>query len=191
MALEIKLLNLIDIELDSSLLVLARNRGVRVKAPTFGFLILGGDDPIMVDTGAKSAEIMHRLGMEGWIAEEQVLETQLANFGLAPKDVRWVLHTHLHIDHAGQDDRFPDSAAVVINRRELEYSVSGLMGEQYPAEYVKHLVDRLHTPGALRLLDLELSGPDEIFPGIVCEAAGGHTEGSMNVIVQLAGGEVA
>ena len=55
MALEIKLLNLIDIELDSSFLVLARNMGVRVKAPTFGFLILGGDDPIMVDTGAKSA----------------------------------------------------------------------------------------------------------------------------------------
>src|SRR6266550_3305341 len=65
MALEIKLLNLIDIELDSSFLVLARNMGVRVKAPTFGFLILGGEDPIMVDTGAKSAEIMHRLGTEG------------------------------------------------------------------------------------------------------------------------------
>src|SRR5438034_5573165 len=188
MALEIKLLNLIAIELDSSFLVLARNMGVRVKAPTFGFLILGGENPIMVDTGAKSAEIMHRLGMEGWIAEEQVLETQLANFGLAPKDVRWVLHTHLHIDHAGQDDRFANSTTVVINRRELEYSVSGLMGEQYPAEYVKHLIDRLHTAGALRLLDLELSGPDEIYPGIVCEAAGGHTEGSMNILVETAEG---
>ena len=46
----------------------------------------------------------------------------------------------------------------------------------------------LHTPGALRLLDLELSGPDEIFEGIVCEAAGGHTEGSMNVLVETAQG---
>jgi len=188
MALEIKLLNLIDIELDSSFLVLARNMGVRVKAPTFGFLILGGDDPIMVDTGAKSAEIMHRLGMEGWISEEQVLENQLANFGLTPKDVRWVLHTHLHIDHAGQDDRFPSKTTVVINRRELEHSVSGLMGEQYPAEYIKHLVDRLHTPGALRLLDLELSGPEEIIPGVRCEVAGAHTEGSMNVLVETAEG---
>ncbi len=33
---------------------------------------------------------------------------------------------------------------------------------------------------------LELSGPDEILPGIVCEAAGGHTEGSMNVNVETA-----
>ena len=47
---------------------------------------------------------------------------------------------------------------VVMNRRELEHSVSGLMGAQYPPEYVKHHVDRLHTPGALRLLDLAESG---------------------------------
>ena len=102
--------------------------------------------------------------------------------------MRWILHTHLHIDHAGQDDRFPSTTTVVINRRELEHSVSGLMGEQYPAEYVKHLVDRLHTPGALRLLDLELSGPEEIIPGVRCEVAGAHTEGSMNVLVETAEG---
>jgi glyoxylase-like metal-dependent hydrolase (beta-lactamase superfamily II) len=73
---------------------------------------------------------------------------------------------------------------VVINRRELEFSVSGLMGEQYPADYIKHLVDRLHTPGALRLLDLEVAGPEEIIAGVRCDAAGGHTEGSMNVLVE-------
>jgi glyoxylase-like metal-dependent hydrolase (beta-lactamase superfamily II) len=77
---------------------------------------------------------------------------------------------------------------VITNRRELEYSASGIMGGQYPPEYVKHHIDRLHTPGALRLLDLELSGPDELFPGIVCEAAGGHTEGSMNILVETAEG---
>ena len=100
------------------------------------------------------------------------------------KDVRYVLHTHLHIDHAGYDDHFPmDGTTVVINRRELEYSVSGLMGEQYPAPYIKHLVDRLHHPGALRLLDLEVVDDEEIIPGVRCEAAGGHTEGSMNILV--------
>ncbi len=103
-------------------------------------------------------------------------------------DVRWILHTHHHIDHAGQDARFPMAQTVITNRRELEYSASGIMGGQYPPEYVKHHIDRLHTPGALRLLDLELSGPDEISPGIVCEAAGGHTEGSMNINVETADG---
>lgn len=183
MGLEIKTLSLIDIELDASFLVLGRNMGVRVKAPTYGYLILGGDAPILVDTGASHPEIMHRLGMEGWISEEQKIENQLGKHGLKLEDVRWILHTHLHIDHAGQDDRFPNTTTVVINRRELEFSASGLMGEQYPAEYIKHLIDRLHTPGALRLLDLELTGSEQIIPGVRCEAAGGHTDGSMNVLV--------
>jgi glyoxylase-like metal-dependent hydrolase (beta-lactamase superfamily II) len=189
---EIKLLPLIDIELESSFLVLARNMGIKTTAPTWGVLILGNPvGPVLVDTGAANPEIMARLGMTGTVTEEMGLDAGLRRYGLALEDVRYILHTHLHIDHAGQDERFPMSTTVVINRRELEYSVSGIMGEQYPAEYVKHLVDRLHTPGALRLLDLELSGPDEIFPGIVCEPAGGHTEGSMNILVDLATGERA
>jgi glyoxylase-like metal-dependent hydrolase (beta-lactamase superfamily II) len=188
MALEIKLLSLIDIDIESSFLVLGRNMGVRTRIPTFGFLILGGTEPVLVDTGASHADIMQRLGMTGYVTEEMELEYQLAKYELTPGDIRWVLHTHLHIDHAGQDDKFPTSTTVVINRRELEFSVSGIMGEQYPAEYIKHLIDRLHTPGALRLLDLELSGPEEITPGVRCEAAGGHTEGSMNVLVETAQG---
>jgi len=183
MGLEIKTLSLIDLELDSSFLVLAREMGVPAHVPTHGYLILGGDAPILVDTGASHPEIMHRLGMKGWVSEEQKLENQLAKYELEFKDIRWILHTHLHIDHAGQDDRFPMTTTVVINRKELEHSVSGLMGEQYPAEYIKHLVDRLHTPGALRLLDLELTGSEQIIPGVRCEAAGGHTEGSMNILV--------
>jgi len=62
------------------------------------------------------------------------------------------------------------------------------MGAQYPPEYVKHHIDRLHTPGALRLVDLELSGPVEVLPGIVCESAEGHTEGSMNILVPTSEG---
>ena len=53
MAYEIKILDLIDIELESSFLVLARNMGIRTRVKTWGFLILGPDtEPILVDTGA-------------------------------------------------------------------------------------------------------------------------------------------
>jgi glyoxylase-like metal-dependent hydrolase (beta-lactamase superfamily II) len=180
---EIKALDLMDCTVESSFLVLARGMGTQVHAKIYAYLVLGGDEPILVDTGASSPEIMGRLGMGGSTTDEQLLESQLALHGVRMEDVRWILHTHHHIDHAGQDDRFP-WATVITNRRELEYSASGLMGAQYPPEYVKHHIDRLHTPGALRLLDLELSGPDEVLPGIVCEAAGGHTEGSMNVLVE-------
>lgn len=188
MTYEIKMLDILDIELEASFLVLARNMGQTVRVKTWGYLILGGDDPILVDTGASHPEIMARLGMKGIQSEEMKLENQLAKHGVKMEDVRWILHTHHHIDHAGQDERFPH-ATVITNRRELEFSASGIMGGQYPPEYVKHHIDRLHQPGALRLLDLELSGPDEIFPGIVCEAAGGHTDGSMNIVVETAEGK--
>src|ERR1051325_7458366 len=107
MALEVKLLDLIDIELESSFLVLARNMGQKARAKTWGSLILGGDDPILVDTGASSPEIMQRLGMTGWITEEQQLENQLAQHGLEPKDVPYILQTQNQHHHAGEGNRFP------------------------------------------------------------------------------------
>jgi glyoxylase-like metal-dependent hydrolase (beta-lactamase superfamily II) len=189
MAHEIKLLSLTDVLVESSFLVLARNMGTAIWVHTWGILILGNPaGPILVDTGASHPEIMERLGMKGRVTDEMQLENALAAHGVAIQDVAAVLHTHCHIDHAGQDDRFPMTTPVVMNRRELEHSVSGLMGAQYPPEYVKHHIDRLHTPGALRLLDLELSGPDQIYDGIVCETADGHTEGSMNILVETAEG---
>jgi glyoxylase-like metal-dependent hydrolase (beta-lactamase superfamily II) len=189
MAYEIKMLDLIDIELEASFLVLGRGMGTTARVKTWGYLIMGPDtDPILVDTGASHPEIMERLGMKGIVTKEMTIRRQLGRFGVKINDVRWILHTHHHIDHAGQDAQFSFKQTVITNRRELEYSASGIMGGQYPPEYVKHHIDRLHRPGAMRLLDLELSGPEEIAPGIVCEAAGGHTEGSMNILVETAEG---
>ncbi|NWG24749.1 MAG: MBL fold metallo-hydrolase [Pseudorhodoplanes sp.] len=188
MPLEIKILDYGDIELESSFLVLGRDCGRVRRVLTLGFLITGGPWPIVVDTGYRSNQIMETLGMRGLQFHENMIENQLARHGVKMGDVRFVLHTHLHIDHAGKDDLFPMNTTVGINRRELEYSVSGLMHPQYPAPDIKHLVDRLHTRHALRLFDLEISGPVEICPGVYVEAAGAHTEGSMNIHVHTAEG---
>jgi glyoxylase-like metal-dependent hydrolase (beta-lactamase superfamily II) len=188
MALEIKVLDYGDIELESSFLVLGRDCGRTRRVYTYGFLILGGQYPIVVDTGFRDNAIMESLGMRGLQFHENMIENQLARHGVKIGDVRFVCHTHLHIDHAGKDDHFPMNTTVVINRREMEHSVSGLMHPQYPKPDIQHLVERLHTPGALRFEDLELSGPIELIPGVVLEAANAHTEGSMNVHVETAEG---
>ena len=159
MPLEIKILDYGDIELESSFLVLGRDCGRTRRVLTLGFLILGGPYPVLVDTGYRSNQIMETLGMRGLQFHENMIENQLARHGVRMGDVRFVCHTHLHIDHAGKDDLFPMNTTVVVNRRELEYSVSGLMHPQYPAPDIKHLIDRLHTRSALRFLDLEITGP--------------------------------
>lgn len=184
MALEIKVLEFGDVELESSFLVLGRGAGTRARVPVLGFLILGGPWPVLVDTGYRSNEIMGTLGMRGLQDHETLIETQLQRHGLRLGDIRYVLHTHLHVDHAGKDDLFPMNTAVVVSRRELEFSVSGVMHPQYPAPDIKHLVDRLHSKSALRLLDLDVTGPIELMPGLTCDAAGGHTEGSMSISVE-------
>ena len=186
MPLEIRILDYGDIELESSFLVLGRDCGRTRRVPVLGFLILGGTYPIVVDTGYRSNQIMETLGMRGLQFHENMIENQLARHGVRLGDVRYVLHTHCHIDHAGKDDLFSMNTTVVLHRREMEYSVSGLMHPQYPLPDIKHLVDRLHTKGALRFLDLDISGPVEIIPGVFCEAANAHTEGSMNVHVHTA-----
>ncbi len=188
MALEIKILDYGDIELEASFLVLGHDCGRTRRVPTYGFLILGGEYPVLVDTGYRDNAIMESLGMRGLQFHENMIENQLAKHGVKMGDVRYVVHTHLHIDHAGKDDLFPMNTTVVVNRRELECSVSGLMHPQYPLPDIKHLIDRLHTQDALRLLDLEITGREELMAGVYCEPANAHTEGSANVIVETAEG---
>jgi hypothetical protein len=65
MALEIKILDYGDVELESSFLVLGRDCGRTRRVPVFGFLVLGGTWPVLVDTGYRSNQIMETLGMRG------------------------------------------------------------------------------------------------------------------------------
>jgi len=188
MALEIHILDYGDIELEASFLVLGHDCGRTRRVPVYGYLILGGQYPVLVDTGYRDNAIMESLGMRGLQFHENMIENQLAKHGVKMGDVRYVVHTHLHIDHAGKDDLFPMNTTVVLNRRELECSVSGLMHPQYPLPDIKHLLERLHTQDALRFLDLEITGTEEIIPGVWCEAANAHTEGSLNVVVETADG---
>ncbi len=186
----LRTLDLGEVQLDRRRMIANALGSGLVRVPVQGWLLTRGNDAVVVDTGFRDPAILSRLGdrAAGIATPEQTVVKQLALHGVAPGDVRYVLHTHLHLDHAGQTDRFPMSSTAVVNRRELEYAVSGLSGPSYPPEDIKHMIDRLHTRGALRLLDLELTGGEPILDGIRCVAAGGHTEGSMVVYADTTDG---
>lgn len=61
MALEIRILDYGDIELESSFLVPGRDCGRTRRVPVYGFLILGGTWPILVDTGCRETSPQQRL----------------------------------------------------------------------------------------------------------------------------------
>ncbi|MGZ9818074.1 hypothetical protein ACXM0N_19610 [Peribacillus simplex] len=74
MPLEIRIMNLGDVELDSSFLVWGHEPGKRVIVPSYSYLILGADKPILVDTRFRNTDIMQKLGMVGFQKEEQIYE---------------------------------------------------------------------------------------------------------------------
>ena len=192
MAWTVHTLDLGEVELNTRRLIPNESGIDTLRLPVQGWLLTQGEHKVVVDTGFRHPDILRRIGDRavGIEAPHQRLLAQLARHGVTPEDVHYVLHTHLHIDHAGQTDLFPMTTAVVVNRRELEYAVSGLSGPSYPPEDIKHLIDRLHTRGALWLLDLEGTGGENILPGLRCLPAGGHTEGSMIVVAETEQGMV-
>lgn len=179
---QIKVMDIGDIGgVDASFLVNKYSPGKPVIAPCYAYLIIGETiPPIIVDTGIKEdqLDIMGRLGMTGTQRPDQKLSYQLAKFGLDFNDIEVILHTHLHIDHAGNDRLFTN-AKIIFPRRELMFSVADLMDAQYPPEYITYLVEQIHVPGKVRLIDY----PMKLFPGIFLEPDEGHTWGSMNIKV--------
>ncbi|WP_118137939.1 N-acyl homoserine lactonase family protein [Oceanicella sp. SM1341] len=185
MALKIHALTFGELTMDASGLVLFRAPGTRVTIPFLGYLITGGQEPVLVDTGASDAVDWAAFGMGFRKTPEMALDAQLARFGLRRGDIGKVVHTHAHLDHVGQDNLFPMSTMVAISRQELEFSVSGVMGPgMYTAADTRHLIDRLHTPGALRLFDVDGTFEEEVIPGVAVRLTGGHTPGSISVLVE-------
>ena len=185
MALNIHALTFGQLSMDASGLVLFRNPGTKVTIPFVGYLITGGEEPVLVDTGSRASIDWAAFGMDYQSGPEMTVTAQLARFGLRPSDVRHVLHTHAHLDHSGQDDLFPMSTTVGITRAEMEFAASGIMGPgMYTAADTKHLIDRLHTPGAMRLFDVDGTFEEEVIPGVAVRLSGGHTPGSLSVLVE-------
>ena len=117
------------------------------------------------------------------------LEDALAALGHKPADVRWVINTHLHFDHAGGNTwrdaagavrpSFP-AATYVVQKRELEFARH--TNERTAASYLKHNFD----PITFRLVD----GETEVLPGIRCLPTPGHVPYHQSILVE-SGGERA
>ncbi|HEY8240181.1 MAG TPA: MBL fold metallo-hydrolase [Kiritimatiellia bacterium] len=139
----------------------------------------------LVDTGCGSAEHfsgkeidLHGLG-PGWPLMEN-----LARLGVAPDQIDFVLHTHLHWDHAGgavSGGRpvFP-RATHYVHRREWEDAASGnpLLFKSYPAEIVDGFAK---IPERRRVL---VGDDTTIAPGVRMSRSGGHTFGHCVIVLE-------
>ncbi len=173
------------VTIDAAMRVRGTPPGRLVDVPAQGFLVMGPAGPILVDAGYRDPSV---LGMGGTVGPGQGFAEQLAAHGLEAGDLTCVVLTHLHRDHAGHLDKVPMSVPVVVNRSELGSACTGIQGRAYAEADLHHLIRRVYTPGALEFLDLEQSGPEELFAGISTRISGGHTPGSIGIVVDTADG---
>ena len=54
-----------------------------------------------------------RTGLREWVAREEEVRPQLERLGISPAEVRWLVMTHRHTDHAGGLHHFPKSEILV------------------------------------------------------------------------------
>jgi glyoxylase-like metal-dependent hydrolase (beta-lactamase superfamily II) len=150
----------------------------------FVWLIRGGGRDILVDTGFNAEEAKAR-------SRKLTLNPvdALANFGVAADTIRDVIVTHLHYDHAGNLDRFPN-ARFHLQDREMSYATgrcmcNGMLRHPFSVEHVTTMVR--HVYGERVTFH---SGDGEIAPGVTVHRVGGHSDGLQVVRVETARGPV-
>ena len=104
--------------------------------PVYAWLIEHPEGLIVVDTGETSRVAdsgyfgwhpYFRVAVKEWVSTEDEIGPQLRRLGFDPLDVRWVVLTHFHTDHAGGLAHFPDSE-VLVSETEFR-AASGLLGQ--------------------------------------------------------------
>jgi glyoxylase-like metal-dependent hydrolase (beta-lactamase superfamily II) len=162
--------------------------------PIDAFAIEHPEGVIVVDTG-EDARASAPGYFAGWhpglrafreqVAPEQEIGPQLQRLGIQPGDVRWVVLTHLHTDHAGGLHHFPDNE-IVVTRTELEYG-SGLRGrlrgyvanKQWPAWFRPTLLELAHEPYGPFPQSVRLTEAGDV----VLVPLPGHTPGQIGALV--------
>lgn len=122
---------------------------------------------------------------------ESSLEQGMAELGINPRQMDWVVLTHLHLDHAGgvmgRDDQgrvtpvFPNAALYV---QELEAREARDPLNRAHGVYTGDAFDRLEALGLVR----EVHGQADVSPHVELFLTGGHSRGHQGAIVRGAGG---
>jgi N-acyl homoserine lactone hydrolase len=159
--------------------------GVRWHLPVSAFLAeLDSGELLLIDTGMNDIHIEdpsatwrgHRFStmFTPAMRPEDAIVNRLHELGISATDISYVINTHLHFDHAGNNSLFTN-AKFYVQREHYQFAVGN---ENFPNRY-------WNLP-ALRYELLE--GDTDIVPGVRAIATPGHAPGHQSVAVNLVDG---
>jgi glyoxylase-like metal-dependent hydrolase (beta-lactamase superfamily II) len=163
--------------------------------PMYAFAIEHPEGVIVVDTG-ETARVLepgytprwhpfYRFGLKEWIAPQDEIGPQLERLGIAPADVRSVVLTHMHVDHAGGLYHFPNNE-ILVSRTEYELAsgfrgrVRGYLSNHFPTWLNPTLLDLPATPYGPFPRSLKLTDAGDV----TLVGLEGHTPGHIGVVVE-------
>lgn len=161
-----------------------------------------GVGAILIDTGfhpSVAADPRQNLGplagrfIKVRMDHDQAVAVQLAQRGLQPADIRVVVMTHLHFDHASAVSDFPGST-FVLDRREWDAAAAGGVREGYNRRHFDHAFDwQTLDFQAREIASFAAFGHSADLFGdgsVRLLATPGHTPGHMSVLLRLKSGEM-
>jgi N-acyl homoserine lactone hydrolase len=163
--------------------------------PIYAYAIEHPEGVIVVDTGETSRagepgyfprwQPYFRFAVREQVEPEQEIGPQLEGLGIRPRDVRRVVMTHLHTDHAGGLNAFRDNE-ILVTRREAKTAagfagrVRGYPSNRFPSWLDPSLVDLPPVAFGPFAESLQLTEAGDV----TLVALPGHTPGQMGVIVE-------
>ena len=183
MGLRIIPLPLGTLEVSGAVLQSGRNFFERIDSQCMAWLILGGEEIILVDSGPANPEWSGKYHRDMRRGADEYLLPSLEKHGIAPGDIGRILLTHLHWDHVHGLADIP-GVPVLVQRSEMRYASSPLPRDARPYEAdigapaLKAAWDRL----------VPLDGDTDIMPGLRVIHTPGHTPGCQAVLVETEGG---
>lgn len=114
----------------------------------------------------------------------------LARLGIDPAEVKLLVLTHAHYDHAGNLGLYPN-AEIVMSRREFEFWGTDMGKRPQYAHHIDPLdierIQALADAGRITFLD---EPRNTLIPGIELHELGGHTPGQLALVVEMPEGPV-
>lgn len=157
------------------------HREVTYEAPCIIWYIKGTADNIIVDLGPpEPAQCLENHGLVIKRSTEQEPLNALRAHGLSPDDVKTVLLTHLHWDHACGFHLFKN-ARFLIQRKEVEYAIAPLPCHR--SLYYEKNMGRPPFVDYLEKIDL-IDGDCEIEDGVNAVFLPSHSTGFQGISVR-------
>jgi N-acyl homoserine lactone hydrolase len=166
---------------ERSVLAYGIDPGVKMRAPCIAWIIEGGSEPVLVDTGPYSEELARRYHYSDFERPPKMHPVAaLRRLGVAPESLRYVILTHLHWDHCANLADFPN-ASFFVQERELHYAVAPLPVHRRAYDLGLQGTRPAWLEGLERIEAVR--GDVDILPGIRLVTLPGHTVGSQGVVV--------